>query len=53
MSREPVVVATLVGAVAVLVARFGLDLSQAEQDAITAIVVAFVALFARSRVTPV
>ncbi|HET7736137.1 MAG TPA: hypothetical protein VFK52_09205 [Nocardioidaceae bacterium] len=53
LTREPVLVTTLVGAVLVLLIQFGVPISDGQADAVTAVVVAFLAFVARSKVSPV
>ncbi len=50
---EPVLVTTLVGAVVVLLVQLKVPISDGLADAITGVVVAGLALFARTQVTPV
>lgn len=50
--REPALILAAVGAVIALAIAFGLDLTQAQQGAITAVVIAVLGLITRSRVTP-
>jgi hypothetical protein len=52
IKNEPVVVTALVGALLALGVEFGLPLTQGQETAIQAVVVAVLALFARSQVTP-
>jgi hypothetical protein len=49
---EPVVVTTLVGAVISLLVVFGVPISDDQKTAIVGVIVAVLALFARSQVTP-
>lgn len=53
IKNEPVLVSTLVGTVLVLLVQFGVPLSDAQANAITGVVIAALALFARRKVTPV
>lgn len=53
LSREPVALAAVVAAVAVLAARLGIDLTDAEQNAVTVLATVAAAWWARSKVTPV
>ena len=53
LRNEPVLVTTLVGALLVLLVQFGVPLSDGQADAITALVIAVLAVFARSKVSPV
>ena len=50
--NEPVLVTTLVGAVLVLAVQLGAPISDDLANAISAVVVAGLAFFARSKVTP-
>ena len=50
--REPALILAAVGALIALAIAFGLDLTQAQQGAITAVVIAVLGLITRSRVTP-
>lgn len=52
LRNEPVLVTTLIGALLVLLVQAGLPISDELQNAITGVVVAALALFARANVTP-
>ena len=52
LKREPALILALVGALISLGLAFGLDLSKEQQTAITAAIVAVVAIITRSQVTP-
>lgn len=49
---EPVLLTTVVGAVLVLLVQFGVPISDGQADAVTAVLVAVLAVFARSKVSP-
>lgn len=51
--NEPVVISTLVSALLVLLVQFKVPISDGQANAISVAVVAALALFARSQVTPV
>lgn len=53
LNREPVLVRTAIGAVITLLVQLGLPIDDALAHAITGVVVAFLALSARGKVTPV
>ena len=53
IKNEPVLVSTLLGTILVLLVQFGVPLTDAQANAITGVVVAGLALFARRKVTPV
>lgn len=53
IKNEPVLVSTFVGTVLVLLVQFGVPLSDAQADAISAVIIAGLAFFARRKVTPV
>ena len=53
ITREPVLVTTFVGAVLACLVAFGLHLTEEQTAAIIAVVAGVLALFARSKVTPV
>lgn len=53
LGKEPVMFATLVGAVMGLAVAFGFDLTEEQQAAITAVIVAVGGFLARSVVTPI
>ncbi len=53
ISNEPVLVTTLIGAVIALLVAFGLNVTDDQKVAIIGVVAAVLALFARSKVTPV
>lgn len=52
LHREPVVISTVVGAALTLLVQFGVPISDGQANAITGLIVAALALYARSRVTP-
>lgn len=51
--NEPVLVTTLIGALVTLLVQAGLPISDGLANAITAFVIAALAILARSKVTPV
>ena len=51
--NEPVLVYTVIGAGLVLLTEFGINVTDSQQAAIIAFVVALMALVARSKVSPV
>lgn len=53
IKQEPTLVTTLVGAAIVLLVQVGVPISDELANAITGLVVAALALFLRSKVTPV
>lgn len=53
MRTEPVVIITIIMAALAVVAEFGLPLTDSQETAIQALLVAVGALWARSQVTPV
>lgn len=53
IKNEPVLISAFVGTLLVLLVQFGVPLSDTQADAISAAVIAGLALFARSKVSPV
>lgn len=52
IANEPVLVTTLIGAIVTALCQFGLPINEGHADAINAVVIALLAVYARSRVTP-
>ena len=53
ITREPVLMTTLVGAVISLLVVFGVPITDEQKTAVVVVVAAVLAIFARSQVTPV
>lgn len=53
LKSEPVMVSVIVGIVATLAARYGLNLDETQKNALTTVLLLVLGLFARSWVSPV